>query len=48
MKELDKVMSPKDNIALVALGTEEAGNYIPFTLLDDILLNLSHSSATMM
>lgn len=44
VQEPNKVMPPNENIGLVALRVEESGGKIPFTLLGDVPLYLSHSS----
>ena len=45
MKDPDKILLPRGNFALVTLGKYESIYRIPFTLLDDLLLDLVQSSA---
>ena len=46
MKDPDKILLPGSNLALIALGESKSMYRIPFTLLDDLLLDLGQSSAT--
>jgi hypothetical protein len=45
MKDPDKVLLPSRNLILVALREDEPGERLPFTLLDDPLLDIGHGSA---
>ena len=45
MKDSDKVLLPSSDLLLVALREDESGHHIPFTLLDDFLLDPGQSSA---
>ena len=40
MKDPYKILFPRRNLALIALREDESMYRIPFTLLDDLLLNL--------
>ena len=45
MKDPDKVIPPTGNLVLIDLGAENSEGHVPFTLLDDIPLDLGHGSA---
>ena len=45
-KNPDKILIPSSNFVLIAFGEEESVDGIPFTLLDDLPLDLGQSSAT--
>ena len=45
MKDPGKVIPPTDNLVLIDLGAENSEGHVPFTLLDDIPLDLGHGSA---
>ena len=45
VKDSDKVLLPSCNLLLVAFRKDESGHHIPFTLLDDFLLDPGQSSA---
>ena len=45
MKDPNKVLLPSCNLVLIALRVNESGGCIPFTLLDNLPLNLGHCSA---
>ena len=43
MENPDKILLPRGNLALIALGENESMYRIPFTLLDDLPLDLGQS-----
>ena len=45
MKDPEKVLLPSGNLVLIALGEDESGDHISFTLFVDLLLDLSQGSA---
>jgi hypothetical protein len=45
MKDPDEVLLPGSNLVLIAFGDDESVDRVPFTLLDDILLDLGQCSA---
>ena len=45
MKDPDKILLPNCNLVLIAFGEDESVDDIPFTLLDDLPLDLAQSSA---
>ena len=44
VKDPDKVLLPSDNLVLISLREDESGDCVPFALLDDLPLDLRHSS----
>ena len=44
MKDPDKVIPPTGNLVLINLGAENSEDHVPFTLLDDIPLDLGHGA----
>ena len=45
VKDSNKVLLPSRNFVFVTLRMDESGNRIPFTLLDDLPLDLGHGAA---
>ena len=45
VEDPDKVMPPNRNIVLITLRVEQPGCHIPFTLLDNLPLDLGNSPA---
>jgi hypothetical protein len=45
VKDPDKVLLPSSNLVLIAFGEDESINCIPFTLFDDLALDLGHGPA---
>ena len=45
LKNPKKVLLPSRDLVSITLGEDESHHGIPFTLLDDLLLNLRHGSA---
>ena len=45
VEDPDKVVPPNGDIFLIALRVEQPGCHIPFTLLDDLPLDLANSPA---
>ena len=44
MKDPDQILLPSSNLVLIAFGEDESMDRIPFTLLDDLPLDLGESS----
>ena len=44
-KNHNKVLLPTRNLVFIPLGVDESGEWIPFTLLDDLPLDLGHRTA---
>lgn len=45
MENPDQILLPSGDFVLIGLHVEESRGNIPFTLLDDLLLNPGHGSA---
>jgi hypothetical protein len=45
MKDPDKVLLPSSDLVFIGFGEDESVERIPFTLLDDLPLDLGHGSA---
>jgi hypothetical protein len=45
VEDPDEVLLPSRNFVLIGFGEDESVERIPFTLLDDLLLDLGHGSA---
>ena len=46
VKDPDKILLPRSNLTLIALGEDESVYHTPFTMLDDLPLDLGQGSAT--